>query len=147
MGGWGNVGGGGDALGGSPATILLFDARPKVPSLFLFLVGGGRGREFEEGGISFVDGCEAGMGTLDMMTSLPAAGVGNGISGEPMAEMATWEMRETEWWESIDGDIKRHRGTKCREHGNEHGVAGHDGTGEGGREGAEIEGHEGASEG
>ena len=75
------LGGGGDVLGEGAATFLLFDARPEVPSLFLFPLrgrggdGGCRGREFEEGGISFVDGVEAGMGTLAMSMSLLVAGV------------------------------------------------------------------------
>ena len=71
------LGGGGDALGEGTAAFLLFDARPEVPSLFLFPLCGGGG-EFEEGGISFVDGVEAGMGTLAMTMSLPVAGVGGG---------------------------------------------------------------------
>lgn len=114
------LGGGGDALGEGTAAFLLFDARPEVPSLFLFPLrgrGGDRGcggREFEEGGISFVDGVEAGMETLAITISLPVAGVG--------------------------GKTGRGEGDKERRE------AGHDGAGEGGQEGAEIEGYEGASE-
>ena len=113
--------GGGDTLGEGTAAFLLFDARPEVPSLFLFPLwgrggdGGCGGGEFEEGGISFIDGVEAGMGMLAMTMSLPVAGGG--------------------------GETGRGEGGKERRE------AGHDGAGEGGREGAEIEGYEGASEG
>lgn len=108
-------------MGEGAAAFFLFDARPEVPLLFLFpLCGGGEeggcgGREFEEGGISFVDGVEAGMGMLAMTMSLLVGSVGGGTG----------------------------RG----EDGKERREAGHDGAGEGGQGGVEIEEYEGASEG
>jgi len=99
-GNWGMVGtdrrefrvrGGGDALVGGGATLVLFDARPEVPSVVLFPVGGGsRGGGFEEG---VTDGVEAGMmGTLPMAMSLLPTAVGSGTAGEPVAGMAGLEM-------------------------------------------------------
>jgi hypothetical protein len=84
-------GGGGDVLVGGGATLVLFDARPEVPSVFLFPVGGGsRGGGFEEGA---TDDVEAGiMGTLSMAMSLPPTAVGSGIAGEPVAGLAGLEM-------------------------------------------------------
>jgi hypothetical protein len=147
--------------------LVLFDARPEVPSVFLFPVGGGsRGGGYEEG---VTDDVEAGiMGTLPMAMSLPPTAVGSGIAGEPVAGLAddveagimgTLPMAMSlppiavgsgiagepvagmAGLEMSETDWRRRGDGDSEERGvTGRGEAGHDGAGEGGRERAEIEG-------
>ena len=77
--------GGGDVLVEGRAAFNLFDARPEVPSLFLFPEG-----EFEESSVSSMDVIEAEMkGGSEVepsaiAMSLLTTAAGSGIAGEGM---------------------------------------------------------------
>jgi hypothetical protein len=79
------VRGGEDVLVEGRAAFNLFDARPEVPSLFLFPEGG-----FEETGVSLVDDSEAeikGGPEVEpsaIAMSLLTTAAGSGIAGEGM---------------------------------------------------------------